>query len=270
MATDLASIRTLLIDMDGVLYRGKTGLPGGPELMRFLKERGIKFLMVTNNSTATQDEFVKRMAGFGIDVKEDEIITSGVATAEYLTTIAPAGAKVNVVGEPALSHEMEKRGFTLAGKDADYVVCGWDKTITYQKLATACLAIRAGATFIGTNADKTYPIEEGLIPGAGSILASLIAATDTQPLVIGKPEPIIFEQSMRLMNSKPEETAILGDRLDTDILGGNRAGLTSIMVLTGVNSAEEAVAYESAPDYVFADLAELLDAWRKATSCSTR
>ena len=161
-------------------------------------------------------------------------------------------------------------GFTLAGKDADYVVCGWDKTITYQKLATACLAIRAGATFIGTNADKTYPIEEGLIPGAGSILASLIAATDTQPLVIGKPEPIIFEQSMRLMNSKPEETAILGDRLDTDILGGNRAGLTSIMVLTGVNSAEEAVAYESAPDYVFADLAELLDAWRKATSCSTR
>ena len=111
MATDLASIRTLLIDMDGVLYRGKTGLPGGPELMRFLKERGIKFLMVTNNSTATQDEFVKRMAGFGIDVKEDEIITSGVATAEYLTTIAPAGAKVNVVGEPALSHEMEKRGF---------------------------------------------------------------------------------------------------------------------------------------------------------------
>ncbi len=264
MPVKLVRIRNLLIDMDGVLYRGKTPLPGGPELIAFLEERGIRYLLVTNNSTLAPAQFVTRLGLMGIQVPEKLIMTSGVATATYLATLAPPGTKVNVVGESALIEELEKRGFVMAGRDAEYVVCGWDKGINFEKLKVACLAVRDGATFIGTNADKTYPLENDLIPGAGSILAALITATDVDPIVVGKPEPIALEQSMRLLDAKAEETAILGDRLDTDILGGYRAGIATIMVLTGISTAEEAAAYEAPPDLIYDDVPAMLEAWRRA------
>lgn len=265
MTLDLAQIRYLLIDMDGVLYRGQTGLPGGPELLSFLKEHGIRYLLVTNNSTLTPAEFVQRLGGMGLKVTEEEIMTSGVATAIYLTTVAPRGTKVNVVGEPALLEELSKRGFIIGGRDAKYVVCGWDKGISFEKLKVACLAIRDGATFIGTNSDKTYPLEKDIIPGAGSILASLIAATGVEPIVVGKPEPIMIEQSLRTLGARPEETAILGDRLDTDVLGGYRAGIGTIMVLTGISTAEEARAYQYPPDLIVEDLPALIGLWAART-----
>lgn len=260
----LADIRNLLIDMDGVLYRGRTGLPGGPELMAFLRERGIPYLLVTNNSTLTPAQFVLRLGRMGIDVSQDLIMTSGVATSAYLATLAPPGTKVNVVGEPALIKELEGRGFVIAGRDAEYVVCGWDKGINFDKLKTACLAIRDGATFIGTNADKTYPLEKDLIPGAGSILAFLIAATDVDPIMVGKPEPIMIEQSLRMLGARPEETAMLGDRLDTDILGGHRAGILTIMLLTGISTEAEAAACDAPPDLIFDDLPTLISVWAEA------
>ena len=264
MSVQLADIRNVLIDMDGVLYRGQTGLPGGPELIAFLREQGMPYLLVTNNSTLTPAQFVARLGRMGIDVSEDSIMTSGVATAAYLATLAPPGTKVNVVGEAALIEELEKRGFVMAGRDAQYVVCGWDKGINFEKLKTACLAIRDGATFIGTNADKTYPLEKDLIPGAGSILASLVAATDVEPIVVGKPEPIIIEQSLRMLAARAEDTAILGDRLETDILGGHRAGIITIMLLTGISTAQEAAAYVAPPDFIFDDLPALIKAWKEA------
>ncbi len=145
------------------------------------------------------------------------------------------------------------------------MVCGWDKGISFEKLRVACLAIRDGATFIGTNSDKTYPLERDIIPGAGSILAALIAATDVDPIVVGKPEPIMVEQSLRILGAAAEETAILGDRLETDILGGARAGIATIMVLTGISTAEEAAAYEEAPpDLIYDDVPALLAAWKQA------
>lgn len=260
----LADIRNLLIDMDGVLYRGRTGLPGGPELIAFLRERGIPYLLVTNNSTLTPAQFVLRLGRMGIDVSQDLIMTSGVATSAYLATLAPPGTKVNVVGEPALIKELEGRGFVIAGRDAEYVVCGWDKGINFDKLKTACLAVRDGATFIGTNADKTYPLEKDLIPGAGSILAFLVAATDVEPIVVGKPEPIMIEQSLRMLGAQPEETAILGDRLDTDILGGHRAGILTIMLLTGISTEAEAAACDAPPDLIFDDLPTLISVWAEA------
>lgn len=260
----LADIRNLLIDMDGVLYRGRTGLPGGPELIAFLRERGIPYLLVTNNSTLTPAQFVLRLGRMGIDVSQDLIMTSGVATSAYLATLAPPGTKVNVVGEPALIKELEGRGFVIAGRDAEYVVCGWDKGINFDKLKTACLAVRDGATFIGTNADKTYPLEKDLIPGAGSILAFLVAATDVEPIVVGKPEPIMIEQSLRMLGARPEETAMLGDRLDTDILGGHRAGILTIMLLTGISTEAEAAACDAPPDLIFDDLPTLISVWAEA------
>ena len=266
MTLDLSRVRNLLIDLDGVLYRGKTGLAGGSELLLFLEENEIGYLLVTNNSTLTPRAFVERLAGMGMQVAEEQIITSGVATAAYLAGLAPPRTKVNVVGEQGLVKELERRGFVIAGREAKYVVAGWDRTLTFDKLKTACLAIRDGATFVGTNPDKTYPLEKDIIPGAGSILAALVAATDVQPIVVGKPEPIIVEQSLAILGAQPQETAILGDRLETDILGGYRAGIGTILVLTGISTAEEAARFQAPPDAIFRDLPELIAAWRALLS----
>jgi 4-nitrophenyl phosphatase len=262
MTLELSNVHSLLIDLDGVLYRGQTGLPGGPELIEFLDEHGIRYLLVTNNSTSTPSQFVDRLGSLGIHVCEQSVMTSGIATAAYLATLAPPGTRINVIGEEALGQELRKRGFLPAGRDAQYVVCGWDRAVDFQKLTTACLAIRDGATFIGTNPDKTYPLEKDIIPGAGSILAALTAATDVEPIVVGKPGPIIIQQSLQVLQACPHTTAILGDRLDTDILGGHRAGVATIMVLTGISTAEEAAAYDPAPDLVYEDLPELIRAWK--------
>lgn len=264
MPASLADIRALLIDLDGVLYRGQTGLPGGPELLAFLESHGIKYLLVTNNSTLSPQQFVERLGRMGMAVEPEQVMTSGVATAAYLTTVAPPGTKVNVVGEPPLVEQMELHGFAIAGREAEYVVCGWDKGINFEKLKTATLAIRDGATFIGTNPDKTYPLEKDIIPGAGSIIASLVASTDVQPLIVGKPEPIIIEQSLRLLGVTAAETAMLGDRLDTDIIGGVRAGIATILVLTGISTAADVAASDVKPDWVCADLPELLRLWGAA------
>jgi 4-nitrophenyl phosphatase len=263
MAIQLARIRNLLIDMDGVLYRGQTALPGAAELIAFLEERGFDYLLVTNNATMSQAQFSAKLHKMGIAVPAEAIMTSSLATASYLATLAPAGTKVNVVGEEALVKELEKRGFVIAGRDAQYVVCGLDKTLTFEKLMTATIAIRNGATFIGTNADKTYPLEKDLIPGAGSILASLIAATDVQPIVIGKPEPAMFQQSLAALGAKAEKTAMLGDRPETDILGGHRAGLATILVLTGVSTREGLAQYEVQPDLIVEDLPALIRLWQR-------
>jgi 4-nitrophenyl phosphatase len=264
MTLRLTDVHNLLIDMDGVLYRGQTPLTGAADLIRFLQQRDLGYLLVTNNSTLSQDQFAERLAGMGMDVAPEHILTSGVATAEYLRTLAPNGAGVFVVGEAPLIAELEKRGFRLAGRDAEYVVCGWDKGINFDKLRTATLAIRDGATFIGTNPDRTYPLENDLIPGAGALLAAISAATDVDPIVVGKPETIMFEQALRMLRASAADTALLGDRLDTDILGGKRAGVATIMVLTGISTPAEVEASELKPDILFPDLPALLSAWRQA------
>ncbi|NLG48603.1 MAG: TIGR01457 family HAD-type hydrolase [Chloroflexi bacterium] len=264
MTAQLSAIRNLLIDMDGVIYRGKMALPGAVDLFHFLQEHEMGYLLVTNNATRSPRQVADQLTSMGLDVPESRILTSATASAAYLATIAPAGAKVNVVGERGLVEAIEQRGFMLAGRDAEYVVAGLDKTITYEKLLTASLAIRDGATFIGTNPDKTYPMENDIAPGAGSILAAIEAATDVQPIVVGKPEPLVIEQSLQMLGAKAEETAMLGDRLETDILGGYRAGIATILVLTGISTAEEAAVYPAPPDWIFDDLPAMLRAWREA------
>ncbi|MGC9360931.1 MAG: HAD hydrolase-like protein, partial [Anaerolineae bacterium] len=180
----------------------------------------------------------------------------------YLRTLAPVGTRVNVVGEQGLIQELQRFGFVIAGRDADVVVAGWDKTVTFEKLKTATLAIRDGAMFVGTNPDKTYPMENDIIPGAGSILAALIAATDVEPVIVGKPEPIIIQRCLDMLDASAEDTAILGDRLDTDILGGQRAGIGTILVLTGISTREEAAAWNPPPDLVVNNIPDLLECWR--------
>ncbi len=259
--TALAAIAHLVIDMDGVLYRGDEPLPKLREFFAYLRQRPIPFILATNNSTQTPEQYTAKLARMGVDILPAEILTSGQATARFLAREYPAGTRVHVFGMPSLRQALEEEGFVLADEDVAVVVASMDREVTYEKLKRATLLIRGGARFVATNRDPTVPSAEGLLlPGTGTMIAALETASGVTPTVIGKPEPTMFELAMAQMGARPETTATIGDRLDTDILGGQRAGLTTICVLSGSTSRAEAEAF--GPDYIFEDIAELLDAWQ--------
>ena len=261
----LNRICNLIIDMDGVLYRLNTPLAGGAEFLEFLRRTGKRFILVTNNSTLTTAQYVDKLAAMGIVVGEDDILTSGEATAQYLAGIAPPGTRVYVIGEHGIRSALQRRGFVLAdGVDVAYVVSALDRQLTYDKLRIAALAIRAGARFIGTNPDRTLPTEEGLIPGARAIQAALETATGTAPLIIGKPEPAMLQLALQKLQAEPETTAIIGDGLETDVAGGQRLGLTTILVLSGVTAPGQVASAALQPDLVYADIVALQRAWAEA------
>jgi len=247
--------------MDGVLYRGRESIPGTPEFLAFLRREGIGFVLATNNSTRTPEQYVDKLAQMGVGVYANEVLTSAQATAGYLTANAPAGARVFMVGQDGLRVALQAAGFALVEKDADYVVVGMDFRACLDRLAQAALLIRAGAPFIGTNPDRTFPSERGIIPGAGALLSFLETATDVAPHVIGKPETAMVYQALARLGAEPDETGMLGDRLETDILAGQRSGLTTILVLSGVT--DQAMLAESAlqPDLVFRDVDHLRRMW---------
>ena len=233
-------------------------MPGAPGFFSLLRELRIPFLLITNNSSRRADQFAERLAGMGIAVRPDEILTSAQATAEFLASTAPPGSRVYVIGEEGLRTSLEAHGFSLVDdQPADYVVVGLDRGFNYQKLTTAIRAILDGARFVGPNPDTSLPLEDGISPGAGAFQAAITAATGVAPLIVGKPEPTMLSIGLRLLGCAPHEAAIVGDRLDTDIVGGQRAGLATILVLSGIATAEEAAASPIKPDYVLRDLAEL-------------
>jgi len=257
----LVDIKHLIIDMDGVLYRGDQPMPGLCEFFAWLRERSIAFILATNNSTRTPQEYADKLARMGVQVSPAEILHSGHAVARYLARDYPRGTRVHVFGMPSLKQAMTDEGFILADEDVSLVVASMDRAITYEKLKRATLLIRGGARFIATNLDPTNPSEEGLIPGTGSMIVALEAASGTKPMAIGKPEPIIYQLAMEQMGARPETTAALGDRADTDILGGKRAGLMTICVLSGSSDRAEAEAFGA--DMIFDDIAHLLETWRR-------
>jgi 4-nitrophenyl phosphatase len=258
----LRRIQHLIIDMDGVLYRGDDAIPGTSDFVDFLRRQGIGFVLATNNSTRTPEQFVNKLARMGVAVRTDEVLTSAQATAGYLAGVAPPGARVFVVGQDGLRTALSEAGFCLVERDAEFVVAGMDFGVCYERLAQATLQIRAGATFIGTNPDRTFPSERGIVPGAGSLLAFLEAATGTTPTVIGKPETVMMDQALARMGAQAATTAILGDRLETDILAGQRAGLTTLLVLSGVTDRAMLTDSELQPDQVFDHVAHLLAVWK--------
>jgi 4-nitrophenyl phosphatase len=258
--TTLTNIIHLIIDMDGVLYRGDEPLPGLQDFFVFLRQRPILFVLATNNSSRTPQEYVDKLGRMGVQVSPTEVLSSGQATARVLAGEYPAGTRIHVFGMPSLREAMTEEGFVLADEDVEVVVASIDRAITYEKLKRATLLIRGGARFVATNLDPTYPSEEGLWPGTGSMIAALETASGVKPTAIGKPEPTMFQLAMAQMGAKPETTAAIGDRLDTDILGGQRAGLTTICVLSGSSSRAEAEAF--GPDYIFEDIADLLNTWQ--------
>lgn len=258
MRQPLERLRAFLIDLDGVVYTGTRVIPGAPEFFQLLRRRQIPFLLITNNSSRRPEQFAARLAAMGISVDPREVLTSSQATAQFLASSAPPGSRVYVIGEEGLRSALAERGFTLADDSAvDYVVVGLDRGFNYGKLTTAIRAVLGGAQLIGSNPDVSLPLEDGISPGAGAFQAAITAATGVQPLIIGKPEPTMLSIGLRQLGVSPAEAAIIGDRLDTDIVGGQRAGLTTILVLSGITTAEEAAAASVQPDYVFRDLADL-------------
>lgn len=242
-------LRVYIFDLDGVIYRGDEPQPHAKEVVQELRTTGRKVYFLTNNSTRTREQYCEKLINLGIPADINDVITSAYATALYLRELAPDGAAVYVIGEEGVYVELARAGMrtvdVVNGEKIDFVVVGLDRQFTYEKLNLAQQAIRRGAKFIATNADTTFPLEEGVLsPGNGSLVAAIKAATDVEPFVIGKPEPYSLLKCLELADAKPEEAAIIGDRLDTDILGGRRAGLQTFLVLTGVATRAEA---ENAP-----------------------
>jgi 4-nitrophenyl phosphatase len=249
--------RGYLVDLDGVVYHGDRVIPSAPGFFRFLRQRGIPFLLTTNNSTLGPPQYVEKLARMDIEIAETEVLASADATASYLQQQAPSGARVYVIGESGLKDAIAAAGLTLADTDAQYVVVGLDRELTFANLTVATRLLRSGAAFIGPNPDTTLPTDDGLIPGAGSFQALLTAATGIRPHIIGKPEPTMLLIGCERLGLAPAETAMIGDRLDTDIVGGQRAVMKTILVLTGVSTLHEAAAAVPPPDHVFADLPAL-------------
>jgi 4-nitrophenyl phosphatase len=257
------TFKSLIIDLDGVLYRGNEPIEGAREFIALLQREEIPFLLLTNNSTRTPGRYVEKLAKMGIVVGESDVLTSAQATALYLERIAPPGARVYAIGEEGLRAALGEK-YILTEDKADFVVVDMDSELTYEKLRVATLLIRGGAGFIATNPDKTLPTEEGLIPGNGAILAALEAATGVAPFVVGKPEPAIFDLALARMGVGKEGAVVIGDRLETDILGGWRAGLITILVLSGATSRQELENSPVKPDLVFEDVRQLYEVWSKS------
>jgi len=248
--------RGYLLDLDGTIYRGSEVIPGAVSFIRFLRDQRIPFLYVTNNSSAPPEVVADRLTAMGLPTSADEVFTSSMATARYLAEREPAGTPVYVIGEAGLRVELERRGFVLAENDPRCVVVGIDRSFTYEKLVIATRAVRAGAALIATNRDAALPSERGLLPGSGSLVAAVSVAAGAEPIVIGKPEPILVEYARERLGVPAEDTLIVGDNLHTDIEAGANSGMDSLLVLTGYSTEEEARNHRVAPTYIAADLRE--------------
>jgi HAD superfamily hydrolase (TIGR01450 family) len=260
----------VIFDLDGVVYRGLQPVPGAASLAAALRSRGTLVRFATNNSMATRADYVARLASMGITSELDEIVTSTSATIDHLRAHLPEVRRVLAVGAAGMLDELRTAGLeATAAADAvgptydggpldgsyDAVIAGLDPAVDYRRLAAATTALRAGARFIATNADMRYPTPAGFLPGAGTIIAALAAGSGIEPLVIGKPEPGIFLAIVERAGVAPGEALAVGDNPDADIVAAHRAGIESVLVLTGV--ADDAVASsltgERRPDHVAAD-----------------
>ncbi len=260
---ELPTIQGMIIDLDGVLWRGQTILPGVPELFSALRAEGVRFVLATNNASETPAAYRSRLQAGGVNVEEAEILTSAIATANYLGGVLEPGSPLFVIGDEGLRSAIKGAGYRIIdGADgAKAVVVGMDRTVCWAQLAEATLAIRSGAHFVGSNPDPSFPTERGQVPGNGAILAALQAASGIEPTVIGKPEPHLYRQATRLLEVDPDKTLILGDRLETDILGGLRLGAPTALMMTGVTAKADLEESEIQPDFVFEDLPAFLRSW---------
>lgn len=252
---ELHEIQAFLLDMDGTIYLSNQLLPGALAFLEKLKVQGKQFLFVTNNSSRNTQAYVTKLKTLGISVTPKEILTSGTATAAYLQTLNVE--RLYLIGTPDLEAEFQAEGFELTAEDPQCVVLGFDKTLTYQKLETACLLIRAGVPFVATHPDTTCPTDYGWIPDCGAMSALIQTATGVTPTVVGKPQTLLVEMALQRLGMPACEVAMVGDRLMTDIRMGANAGITTVLVLTGESQRHHLAESDVQPSYVLESIAEL-------------
>lgn len=251
-------IKALILDMDGVLWRGKQPIGNLARIFERIQSLGLKYTFATNNATGSVSQYVEKLRFLGVNAEPQQIINSPMAVAHYLKQSHPQGGAVYLIGETGLIEALHEAGFYHSEDGVLAVVAGLDRQFTYEKLRKASLLIQKGIPFIGTNPDKTFPSAEGLTPGAGSILAAIEAASGTAPKIMGKPYPHLFQLALQQMGTQPSETLVIGDRLDTDILGGINSGCKTALVLTGVTTRAEAEQFHPKPDWIANSLGELV------------
>lgn len=257
-----SSIKALIIDMDGVIWRGDAPIGDLPATFKRIRELGLKFVFATNNATRTAKQYVTRLQTFGVDVEPWQVVTSAQAAAHGLSQKFSRGTKVFMIGEDGLRLALEEKGFAILSienaPDAQAVVIGLDRQIDFQKMVEATLLVRQGVPFYATNPDKTFPTPRGEVPGAGAWCSVIVTASGVEPIVAGKPFPFLMELSLEKLGAAPEETLVIGDRLETDIAAGQGVGCPTALVLSGVSSRQQAQTWNPPPDIVALDLGELI------------
>jgi NagD protein len=246
-----------LIDMDGVLVREEQLLEGAPEFLAELRELDIPFLILTNSSIYTRRDLAARLARQGLDVREESIWTAALATASFLDDQRPGGSAY-IVGEAGLTTALHEAGYTVNELDPDYVVLGETRTYSFERITQAIRLIRRGARFIATNPDNIGPAPGGPVPATGSVAALISRATGVDPYFVGKPNPLMMRSALNTLNAHSEQTAMVGDRMDTDIVAGIEAGLEAFLVLTGVTDRAEAESYPYRPHRIVDSVADLI------------
>jgi len=247
-------IRSWLMDMDGVLVREEQAITGAEEFIARLRERGTPFLVLTNNSTYTRRDLAARLTANGLAVPADALWTSALATARFLEDQRPEGSAF-VIGEAGLTTALHDAGYTLTERAPDYVVLGETRTYSFERITRAIRLIADGARFIATNPDPTGPSNEGPLPATGSVAALISRATGVDPYFVGKPNPLMMRSALNAIDAHSETAAMIGDRMDTDVVSGLEAGMETILVLSGVTTRAEVEAAATQPNAIVADLA---------------
>jgi NagD protein len=251
-------IRSWLMDMDGVLVHEETALEGADRFLAALREKGRPFLVLTNNSIYTRRDLAARLRASGIEVPEGAIWTSALATARFLEDQRPGGSAF-VIGEAGLTTALHQAGYTLTERNPDYVVLGETRTYSFERITHAIRLIVAGARFIATNPDETGPSPDGPLPATGSVAALISRATGVEPYYVGKPNPLMMRSALNAIEAHSETTAMIGDRMDTDVVAGLEAGLHTILVLSGVATRQAAERFPYRPSRIVDSVADLID-----------
>jgi NagD protein len=246
------------MDMDGVLVREEQPIPGAAEFLTRLRERGLPFLVLTNNSIYSRRDLSARLAANGLVVPEDAIWTSALATADFLDSQRPGGTAF-AIGEAGLLTALHTIGYTLTERDPDYVVLGETRTYSFERISQAIRLIARGARFIATNPDPTGPTPDGPLPATGSVAALISRATGVEPYFVGKPNPLMMRSALNAIDAHSETTAMVGDRMETDVVSGLEAGMHTVLVLTGSTARAEAEAFPYRPSRIVDSIADLVD-----------
>lgn len=248
--------------MDGVLWRSDMPLGDLPAIFSRIRERGLKFVFATNNGTRTSEQYCAKLSGFGVQVEPWQVITSAQAVAHILNRQLAPGAKIFMIGGDGVRKALEENGYEILSVEnapgADAVVMGFDQEITFQKMNEATYLVRRGIPFFATNPDKTFPTPRGEIPGAGAWYSVIVTATGIQPVIAGKPFPYLMELALEKLDTPKEETLVVGDRIETDIAGGQAVGCPTALVLSGVSTMERADLWRPKIDFIASNLTELV------------